>query len=70
MLRDLAALSGYFDEVETALYEEDLIRRYGRETVHDAIDRGWLAHGWIPCGKGRRRCVVRLSEAGYRAAAA
>ncbi len=69
MLKDLLALSGYFDGVETALYEEDLVHRYGRETVHEAIDKGWLAHGWIPCGRGRRRCVVRLSEAGQQAAA-
>ena len=70
MLKDLLALCGYFDGVETTLYEEDLIRRYGRATVHEAIDKGWLAHGWIPCGSGRRRCVVRLSAEGQRAAAA
>ena len=70
MLKDLLALTGYFDDVETTLYEEDLIRRYGRETVHHAIDQGWLAHGWIPCGAGRRRCVVRLSETGQHIAAA
>lgn len=70
MLKDLMALSGYFDDVETSLYEADLIKRYGQQTVHDAINKGWLAHGWIPCGQGRRRCVVRLSEAGRQAAAA
>jgi hypothetical protein len=70
MLKDLLALSGYFDEVETSLYEADLIRRYGQQTVHNAIDKGWLLHGWIPCGQGNRRCVVRLSEEGRRAALA
>ncbi len=70
MLKDLLALTGYFDSVETSLYEADLIHRYGQQTVHEAIEKGWLAHGWIPCGRGRRRCVVRLSEEGRRAAAA
>ncbi len=64
MLKDLFVLSGYFDEIDTSLYEEDLVRRYGRDTVNEAIDNGWLLHGWIPCGRGRRRCVVRLSETG------
>lgn len=66
MLKDLLTLSGYFDD--DTLYEADLVRRYGLDTVNEAIDRGWLAHGWIPCGKGRRRCVVRLSESGRQAA--
>lgn len=70
MLKDLLAVCGYFDSLESALYEEDLVRRYGRDEVSHAIRKGWLAHGWIPCGRGRRRCVVRLSESGQRAAKA
>lgn len=68
MLKDLLAVSGYFDWIETHFYEDDLVRRYGREAVMRAVQAGWLRHGWIPCGRGRRRCVVRLSPEGRRAA--
>ena len=64
MLEDLKALAGYFDGPETLLYEEDLIRRYGGDAVSAALETGLLDHGWIPCGRGRRRCVCRLSEKG------
>lgn len=68
MLNDLLAVSGYFDDLQASFYEEDLAQRYGRDAVDRALDQGWLLHGWIPCGRGRRRCVVRLSERGARAA--
>lgn len=70
MLIELYLLRTYFAEQFSALYEQDLIRRYGRNEVHAAIDQGLLEHSFVPCGRGRRRCVCRLSEKGIRRARA
>lgn len=64
MLLELYLLQTYFAEQFSAMYEEDLVRRYGRFAVSKAIKDGILEHRHIPCGSGRRRCVCRLSEKG------
>ncbi len=68
MLAELYLLQTYFAEHFSAVYEEDLVERYGREPVSLAIKRGILEHRRVPCGKGRQRCVCRLSEEGLKQA--
>ena len=57
MFQELSLINEYFDQPYSVLYEEDLVERYGRETVTTAIRSGELQHRWVPCGKGDRRCV-------------
>ncbi|GEM_PF-3563823 len=64
MLIELYLLRTYFAEQFTALYEQDLIGKYGPAAVSEAIEEGILEHRRIPCGRGRERCVCRLSEKG------
>lgn len=64
MLTELYLLQTYFEEPHSLMYEEDLVERYGREPVSEAIRAGLLEHRRIPCGQGRTRCICRLSEAG------
>lgn len=64
MLQDLYILEKYFSPSFSISYEQDLIEKYGFETVQSAIKSGFLDHGYIPCGKEKRRCVCRLSEKG------
>lgn len=70
MLIDLYLMQTYFADPAGAVYEEDLVDRYGRREVSRAIFSGKLEHRRIPCGSGRTRCVCRLSEAGRREAEA
>lgn len=70
MLIELYMLRTYFAEQFTALYEHDLVRRYGRRVVSEAIREGILEHSFVPCGRRRRRCVCRLSEKGLQQAQA
>ena len=64
MLEDLLMVNTYFEPHFRAFYEADLIRRYGEKSIRRAIRNGELEHRWLPCGQGRRRCVVWLSERG------
>ena len=70
MLIELYLLRTYFAEQFSALYEQDLVSRYGRKAVSEAIREGVLEHSFVPCGRNRRRCVCRLSEKGLRQAQA
>lgn len=64
MLEDLYLLGTYFEESFSAIHEEELVRRYGRDETISAIHGGFLDHARIPCGKGDTRCVCRLSDKG------
>ncbi len=68
MLVDLYLLRSYFAEQFSVVYEHDLVTRYGHAPVREAIARGWLDHSHIPCGRGRRRCVCRLTQSGVQQA--
>lgn len=68
MLDDLYLLKEYFEEPFAAIYEEDLIRKYGQDHVSKAIDQGLLEHRYIPCAQGKRRCVCWLSKHGDKVA--
>lgn len=68
MLNDLLLVTRYFEGPDTALYERDLEERYGVDAVRRAIRTGLLEHRWVPCGKGRRRCVCWLSAKGRQEA--
>lgn len=64
MLHDLYLLSCYFDPTQAVLYEEDLERKYGPETVREAIVKGWLDLYCAPCAKGAGKIYCRLSSRG------
>jgi len=68
MLTDLYLLQTYFSEPATLAYEDDLVQRYGRHQVSQAIHKGWLDHRYVPCGREQTRCVCRLSAAGIEEA--
>ena len=64
MLSDLYLLEHYFEEPFSAVYEQDLVQKYGAEKTQAAISNGFLEYYRIPCGRGQERCVCRLSEKG------
>lgn len=64
MLYDLYVLRTFFAEQFGAMYEHDLRVKYGDETVRKAIKRGLISHHYVPCGKGRKRCVCSITEKG------
>lgn len=66
MLHDLYLLSCYFEGPQAVLYEEDLKRRYGLETVTRALNDGLLELYCIPCAKGAGGFFCRLSAQGRR----
>ena len=70
MLVELYLLQTYFTEQFSAIYEQDLIDKYGRQPVQAAIRSGILEHRHIPCGRDRTRCVCRLSSQGIAEARA
>lgn len=68
MLEDLLMVDNYFEPHARAFYEADLVERYGQNSIMKAVRNGDLEHRWLPCGQGRRRCVVWLSEQGRKRA--
>ena len=61
MIKELELLKTYFDLPNAVLYEEDLVKKFGRGAVTSAIQSGALQHRWVPCGRGKRRCVCWTS---------
>ena len=64
MLHDLYLLSCYFDGPQAVLYEEDLKRRYGLESVREALLQGSIELYCAPCTKGPGKFFCRLSARG------
>jgi hypothetical protein len=64
MLSDFLLLEHYYDSPATALFYEDLSRRYGPAAMHGALRAGYIRMHRIRCGADRGRLVFHLTEAG------
>lgn len=64
LISDLSLIASYFEGHTQTLYEDELIKDYGKTTVLHAIRDGILEHRWIPCKKGQKRCICWLSDKG------
>lgn len=64
MLQTLYEMETYFGSIDSLLFEEDLVARFGAEATLAAIRNGDLEHRWTPCASGKRRCVCALSDKG------
>ena len=62
-MSQLSLVNDYFDQPNSVLYEDDLVKHFGRDTITQAIRKGIIQHRWVPCGKNRRRCVCWLNTA-------
>lgn len=64
MLNDLFMIELYFGTPESAQAQEDMIRRYGYEALHSAVEKGYLHRREIFAGPLRGRILCWLSESG------
>lgn len=69
MLTDLYLLQYYFEEAGAAMYQEDLVRRYGRAELKAALEAGLIEARCLPCKSGEEKALFRLSEKGRHHAA-
>lgn len=69
MLHDFFLIEAYFGAPEAAMAQEDMIRRYGPQTVRNALEKGYLCSREIFCGPLRGKVLHWLSDEGRRAAA-
>jgi len=70
MLQDLFLLQHYYEEPAAAMYEEDLVARYGAAPVQAALAQGLLEQRRVPCRGGAVRCICWLSQYGRACAVA
>lgn len=66
MLNDFFMIEIYFGTPESAMLQDDMIRRYGTEPVKRAVERGYLCSREIFCGPLRGKVLHWLSEEGRR----
>jgi hypothetical protein len=69
MIADLYMLQHFFEEAGAAMYQEDVVRRYGRAQLKAALEAGLIEARCLPCRGGGERALFRLSEKGMRQAA-
>lgn len=69
MLNDLFMIELYFGTPESAMAQEDMIRRYGYAPVCRALEKGYLYRREIFCGPLRGKILCWLSEEGRRSGA-
>jgi hypothetical protein len=69
MLNDFFLIESYFGSPESAMLQDDMIRRYGTEPVSSALERGYLHSREIFLGPMRGQILCWLSEKGRRNAA-
>ena len=64
MLYELYLLQTYFEMPNGAVYEEELVSRFGENEVRGAIRAGLVEHRLVPCGSGMFRGLCWLSRRG------
>lgn len=70
MLRDFLLLESYFGEPDSIQAIEDTVRRYGPDTVREAVEAGHLKIRALLLRTGGGPIVCGLSESGRRKACA
>ena len=63
MLSDFLLLEEYYETPQTAMFYEDLSRRYGAESLCKAIEAGYLVCKKVKCAQ-QRKIMFWLSESG------
>jgi hypothetical protein len=69
MITDLYMLQHFFEEAGAAMYQEDVLRRYGKAQLRAALEAGLIEARCLPCRGGGEKALFRLSEKGRQAAA-
>ncbi|MGH1399224.1 MAG: hypothetical protein ACRBCT_08435 [Alphaproteobacteria bacterium] len=64
ILSDLLTLELYFSSVESALFFEESVRKYGHETVKKCITAGEIVARKIYIGPDAGRTLLCLTEKG------
>ncbi|MCD8498027.1 MAG: hypothetical protein LRZ85_08110 [Alphaproteobacteria bacterium] len=64
MLNDFFMIEAYFGSPESAMLQEDMIRRYGYEPVAKALESGYLHSREIFMGPMRGKILCWLSDEG------